>query len=778
MQRKILVLIIFFFSYNAYSQYPVTFTGCVKDDSGEKLIGANIIVKELNKGVVSGIDGCFKLKIYPGKYTVVVTYIGYNGYSEVLDVTENFDLQITLTESSEMLEAVRIVSEAKDVNVKEITMSTEKLEIKTIDKLPVVLGEPDVIKTIKLLPGVIMSNEASGGFHVRGGAADQNLVLLDGANVYNPSHFVGFFSVFNSDVLDDLELIKGGIPAEYGGRLSSVLDLKLKEGDYNKYHSKVSIGTISSRLFIEGPIVDDKLSFVVAARRTYADLMLALSNNGDLEGSSLNFYDLNGKTDWRINKSNRVSLSGYFGRDNLGFQDFYDQNYGNGTATLKWSHSFNSNLYFNTSINYIDYVSAMKFKGFDGNEFKLATDLADWQFKFDASYRVNEKHFLDFGLSAITHEVNPGTVTSYIGDSVLVDDVTNKYSNEYGIYISDKINLGTKLAIQLGLRYSLFYNRGTGVSYIYDKTDPQEYAVVDSLIYSKGQVFNLFPNGLEPRIGIRYMINDNTSVKLSYNRMYQYIQLASNTTGTFSLEYWFSSSPNIKPQIADQVAAGFFKNFLNHQFETSVEVFYKTVQNSVDFRDHANLLFNEQFEAELRSGENWAYGAEFMLKKRSGKFTGWISYTYSRSFKKIPEVNEGKTYSAAHDKPHDFAIVLSYDLTPRWNISGNWVYTSAEPRTVPNQKFEYNEIIAPTFGDRNSIRLFDYHRLDLAATFRFNKQPTRFEHSLSLSAYNVYNRANPYSYRFTEDPEVPDRMKAEKMYIYGFVPALSYQLKF
>ncbi|MCG8701777.1 MAG: TonB-dependent receptor [Bacteroidales bacterium] len=760
------------------AQSKITLSGCITDENGVKLIGANVIIKGLEIGTVTGIDGCFKLKLSPGTYNVIVSYIGYDGYAAEHTLTSDKFIKVKLTESSEMIEAVRVVSEAKDINVKEVKMSTEKLELKSIEKLPVVLGEPDVIKTIKLLPGVLMANEASGGFHVRGGASDQNLVLLDDATIYNPSHFVGFFSVFNSDMLDDLELIKGGIPAQYGGRLSSVLDLKVKEGNYHNYHGKASIGLISSRLVVEGPIAKDKASFIVAGRRTYADILLGLSNNSGLQGSGLFFYDLNGKMDWKVNSKNRVSFHAYSGRDALSFQDFFENKYGNTAATLKWNHRFNENFYLKTSVMYTGYKSDMSFKGFDNNKFKLETDLEDIQMKVQTTYKKDERHFITFGAEGIRHRVNPGTITSKIDTNIRVTDVIDNFSHEYAAYLSDKINITPKLAIMAGLRYSVFHNVGKSTSYEFNKENPQNYIVSDSTNYSSGEVFNVLPSGFEPRLGIRYLVDDNTSLKLSYNRMYQYIQLASNSSGSFSLEYWFSSSPNIKPQIADQVAGGIFKNFYNHQFESSLEIFYKNVQNSVDFRDHADLLFNEFYEGELRIGSLKAYGAEFMLKKRTGKLTGWISYTYSRAYKEIPEINVGDAYAAAHDKPHDLAVVVSYELTPRINVSGNWVYTSAEPRTIPVQKGTYGNDIFMIYGKRNSVRLFDYHRLDLSATMRLNKREGKYNFFANVSVYNVYNRANPYSYRWSEDPEQPNKIISQKLYIYGTVPAFSLSLEF
>lgn len=778
MRNVLLCLSIFLFTTTFFAQEKYTVSGYVSDNLGEELTGANIIIKELGKGTVSNYYGYYSLTLPKGNYTLLITFIGYQSKELKINLNKDQSLNIDLEESSEMIESVQITAERPDVNVRSVEMSTNKLQMKTIEKLPVVFGEPDVLKTIQLLPGVLQSSEVSGGFHVRGGSVDQNLILLDQAPVYNASHLVGFFSVFNSSVIKDLKLYKGGIPAEFGGRLSSILDIHMKEGNKREFHGDGGIGTISSKLTLEGPIVKDKFSFVVSGRRTYADLFLPFSKDSIARESTLFFYDLNLKVNGSINEKNKLFLSAYFGRDVLKVGDDLGQQYGNYTTTIRWNRTINRKLFLNTSAIYSDYSFDMKLQeGF--SKFNWITGIKDATFQTGLTYYPNPENTIKTGCQFIFHDLDPGQVYGQFDDTTQFDyDITNNRSFEYGIYISNEQELTTRLSIQYGIRFSMFQNVGYGESFVFDKSDPQNYEVTDTLIHNKNKIFNTYNNGWEPRLALRYSLNDFSSVKASYNRMFQYIHLASNSTGSLPLDYWFPSSPNIKPQIADQVAAGYFRNFKENMFETSVEVFYKNIKNSIDFRDHAQLLLNKFYEAELRTGRAWAYGIEFMLKKQQGKLSGWISYTYARTFKQIPEINKGKKYAAAHDKPHDFAIVLSYDISDRWNIAGNWVYTSAPPRTLPTGRFEYGESVAPVFTDRNTIRVFPYHRLDIAATFRINKVKRNFEHFLNFSVYNAYAHHNYISIEFQSEEDDWRSKKAVGTYLYTFVPSISYTFKF
>lgn len=763
-----------------HAQNKYTLSGYVTDELGEELIGANIIDTELRRGTITNTYGFYSLTLPQGQYKIEYSFIGYQTRIFDVDLTKNQELKISLVEATEEIESVEIVAQGKDVNVRKVEMSTNTLQMKTIKRLPMLLGETDVIRTIQLLPGVLQSNEASGGFHVRGGGVDQNLILLDQATVYNASHAVGFFSVFNADAIQDLKLYKGGIPAQYGGRLSSVLDIHMKEGNKQEYHGSGGIGTILAKIAVEGPIVPGKASFIISARRTYPDLMLMFSKDSMAKESNVFFYDLNAKVNWSINEDNRVFLSGYFGRDVFKFGSLMQMDYGNATITARWNHVFNKRLFMNLTSIYNNYNYEMGFSE-DVSNFNWLTSIRDFNQQFDFSYYLNPENTIKFGGQVIYHTVNPGKVYGAFDDnedSKFSYKIPDTHSIEYGIYASNEHEINSWLSLNYGLRYSLFQNIGEGTSLVFDKSDPQDYAPIDTLTYAKGDVFNTYSGGFEPRLGVRFIVGPVSSIKASYNRMYQYIHLASNSTASLPLDFWFPSSPNIKPQLADQVAAGYFRNFKNNMFETSVEVFYKWYQHAIDFRDHAQLLLNDAYEGEMRIGSGRSYGVEFLVRKQEGKLTGWISYTYSRSLKKIPEINDGEEYNASYDKPHDFALVLSYAFNERLDFSGNWIYTSAPPRTMPTGRFEYGGGIAPVYSDRNTVRIYPYHRLDLSVNWRLNKKKQRFEHFLNLSVYNVYMKKNPIMINFRQDDEDPLVTNSYIVYLYRIVPSVSYNFKF
>lgn len=761
------------------AQKKFTVSGYITDEQGEELIGANIIVTELTQGTITNVYGFYSLTLPEGKYSFEYSFIGYASKLIEIQLEKNQRINISLLESTESIEGVEIIAEGRDANVSRVEMSTNNLQMKTIQKIPVLFGETDVIKTIQLLPGVLAASEASGGFHVRGGSVDQNLILLDHAPVYNASHAIGFLSVFNADAIKGLKLYKGGIPAEYGGRLSSILDIHMKEGSKSKLQGTGGIGTITSRLTLEGPIAKNKASFLVSGRRTYADvLFLRFSKDSLAKESQLYFYDLNAKVNWAINDNNRVFLSGYFGRDVARFGDMFAMDYGNATGTARWNHVFNNRLFMNATSIFSNYRYEMGANQGVTN-FSWITYITDFNQKLDFTYYLNPGNTVSFGAQVIAHNFKPGKVFGQFDDSTQFNyTIPSNYSLEYGIYAANEQTITERLSVHYGLRLSFFQNVGPGQSMVFDKTDPLNYEVSDTLHYSQGNFYNTFPVGLEPRIATRFTLNEKSSVKASYNRMYQYVHLASNSTASLPFDFWFPSSPNIKPQIVDQVATGYFRNFKDNMLEASVEVFYKWNKNSIDFRDHAELLFNDAYEGELRTGKAWSYGAEFLLRKQQGKLTGWISYTYSRTFKQIAEINQGKTYPASYDKPHDFALVLSYDVSERVSLSGSWVYTSAPPRTMPTSRFEFGGTIAPAYSDRNSVRIFPYHRLDLAANFRLNKRVQRYEHFLNVSVYNTYMRINPISISFRQDQDDPAVTKSFVTYLYRIVPSITYNFNF
>ncbi|MFO7657394.1 MAG: TonB-dependent receptor, partial [Bacteroidales bacterium] len=639
------------------------------------------------------------------------------------------------------------------------------------------------IKSIQLLPGVQSSVEGSSGFYVRGGNADQNLVLLDEATVYNPAHLFGFFSVFNGDAIKNVELYKGAIPAKYGGRLSSVLDVRMREGNNQKFSGEGGIGMISSRLTLEGPIVKNKLSFIVSGRRTYADLMLPFATDSTAKKSTIFFYDLNAKLNWIVGENDRVYVSGYFGRDVNKFSDFFQMDYGNATGTIRWNHIYNGKLFSNFTLLYSDFSYSLGVpQGSDG--FKWTSHIVDYSLQADYTYYLSLSNKLSFGVQSIYHTLKPG-VSESIGESFISNiKFPYAYAIESSAFIGNEQTIGERFGLDYGIRYTVFNNIGKATIHKYN----ENHKVIDTLFYKSGDIFKSY-SGLEPRLGIRYKINRKSSVKAGYNRMFQYLHLASNSTATFPLDLWFLSGPNVKPQRVDQVAAGYFRNFGNNRFETSVEAYYKEYDNIIDFKDHAYLVPNMFLEGELRIGDAEAYGLEFMLKKSSGKFNGWVSYTLSRVIRDVPEVNNGKKYPAPFDKPHNISVVLSYELNKRFTFSANWVYSSAIPVTVPKGGFYYDNVWIPYFSDRNAVRIpgTSYHRLDLSATYNF--RIFGIESNLNISVYNAYNRHNAFAIYFrdralrrnmngNENENVQDGVDVVKLYLFPIIPSFTYNFKF
>jgi TonB-dependent receptor-like protein len=691
---------------------------------------------------------------------------------EVL-LDKNLRINISLSESSKTLEEVIVTAERKNENIVRTEMSTVKLQAKEIKKIPALMGEIDIIKTLQLLPGIQSTGEGFSGFNVRGGSPDQNLILFDEATVYNASHLMGFFSVFNNDAVKDLKIYKGDIPAQYGGRLSSLLDIRMKEGNQKKFEATGGIGTISSRLTLEGPIIEDKWSVLVSGRRTYVDLLFLLSSDEAMKSTKLYFYDLNLKTNYKISDKDRIFVSGYFGRDVLKVSDFYSFDWGNYTLTSRWNHLFTEKLFSNFSFIYSKYDYKMQ-SGDDNLGFNWISNLEDFKFKADLNYYPNPKNTIKFGLEVIHHHFIPG-VASSMGESVNITiSMPESYALEYGIYLSNEHKLLDKLALNYGLRGSMFQNMGYATSYSFD----DNYEKTDSATYDRWEIFNTF-SGLEPRLSLNYSLNQKSSIKASYSRTLQYIHLASNSTAGSPLDVWVPSSPNIDPQLADQVALGYFRNFFDNSIETSVEIYYKDMQNQIDFKDFADLMLNAEYESEFRIGNAWSYGAEFFIRKQQGKFTGWISYTLSKAERKIPEINDGKVYSSSYDRPHSVSIVAMYDLTKRWNISATWVYASGTPVTFPTGRYEQGNMIVPIYSERNGYRMPDYHRMDLSITLKSKEKPNkRMTSDLNISIYNIYNRHNAWMINFSQDEDSPNTTVAELVYVFPIIPSLTWNFHF
>ena len=774
MKRNLLIIILLLSVIQVYSQKK-TFSGQVKDaGNGELLIGATIFAKGINLGTVSNEYGYFSLSLPPGNYEIDINYLGFEQVSKQIDLTKNRYLVIELKEFSESLQEVEITAERTDRNISSNEMSHVKLQAKSIKKIPAFMGEVDLVKAIQLLPGVQATAEGASGFSVRGGSPDQNLILLDEATVYNASHLMGFFSVFNNDAIKDVKIYKGDIPAAHGGRLASLLDVRMRDGNSKKIAVTGGIGTISTRLTIEGPIFKDKTTFIVSGRRTYADLFLLLSTDEKIKDNKLNFYDVNAKVSHTFNKNNRLFLSFYNGKD-MFKSKFSELSFGNRTATARWNHLFNSKLFSN--FTFVNSVYNYKLGTPEGgpNSFMWWSKMTDYGVREDLTYYLNPENTIKFGGEFTYHLFEPGTASG-IGEEALYNEfkLPNNSALDYAIYISNEQKIGEKIQLKYGLRFSVFQNIGPGTMYNFDSN----FESIDSTVFPSGDIYNTY-FGLEPRLGITYLLTPESSVKANYSRTRQYMQLAQNSTAGTPLDVWFPASPNVAPQIADQVALGYFRNLNENRLEASVEVYYKWMKNSIDFKDFAEVLLNEKLEGELRFGKSWSYGAEFLLRKNTGKFTGWVSYTYSRTYRKFEDINSGKTYPAPYDKPHDFSIVLSYEIHPRLDVAANWVYATGAPVTFPTGRAYYGNLIVPIYSDRNEYRFPDYHRLDISLTWKKKQRvKDKWNWDINFSVYNAYGRHNTWSINFVQDSENPNLTYAEQTYLFSFVPALTFNFKF
>jgi len=773
----LLSILLYFQGFSEPVDKPVRFSiiGKITDKhSGEPLPGATVFVKQIQTGAVSDVYGNYSLTLDVGSYTLVYSYVGYKTVEKSVELTMNIRLSQEMEPILRDLKEVEITSERNDKNVVKPEMSTFRMDIKTIQRIPALFGEVDVIKAIQMLPGVQSVGEGSSGFSVRGGAPDQNLILLDEATVYNASHLMGFFSVFNNDAIRDVKLYKGDIPATYGGRLASVLDVRMNDGNSKKFEVNGGIGLISSRLTVEGPVANDRCSFIVSGRRTYADIFLALSSDEALRNNKLYFYDLNAKINYKVNNNNQIFLSGYFGRD-VFKNDFVGMKWGNETATIRWNHLFTRQLFSNFSFIYSNYLYNLNTPAGEATSLDWTSNLRDLGIKADFSYYPNTKNTIRFGGSVIYHMFNPG-ICKGIGDQTVITTVkvAGNYGFETGIYASNEQKFGDRFTVKYGLRFSMFQNTGPGTIFRYDTA----YKAIDSTIYKSGELYKTY-TGLEPRLGLLYDFDSKQSIKASYARTNQYLQLAQNSTVGTPLDIWFAASPNIKPQVGDQVALGYFRNFRRNTIETSVEAYYKWMRNVIDFKDFAELLLNDKMEGEVRTGKAWSYGVEFLVRLNEARVNGWVSYTYSRTFRKIREINSNTPYPAPYDKPNNISVVLNYVISKRFMVSANWVYATGAPVTFPTGRAEIGGKIVPIYSDRNQYRYQDYHRLDLSVSFYSKEKPEKkFKWDLNFSIYNVYNRHNTWSINFTQDNINPDITYAEKVYLFGIIPSVTFNFHF
>jgi hypothetical protein len=772
MMKNLLLLLLFVGIFNVvFGQINYPVNGTVTDAStGEDLIGATIYIEQIKYGTTTNSYGYYSVSLKPGFYTFIVSFLGYESQKTTLSVDRKIQHNIKLVPKSEEIGEIVVSTEARNQNIIGSEMGTVKLSPQEIRAIPVLFGEQDVLKTIQLLPGVSSAGEGGTGFFVRGGQADHNLVLLDDAPVFNPSHLLGFFSVFNSDALNDVKLYKGGVPANYGGRASSVLDVRMKEGNSERFAATGGIGLISSRLTLEGPLAKNGSSFLISGRRTYADLFLLFSDNERINDSKLYFYDLNLKTHIELGENDRVYLSGYMGRDVLK-TGLFGFDWGNKVATLRWTHVFSPKLFSNTSVIYNDYdykTSANLDFSFD-----LKAGIIGRNLKQRFTWYLNNNNTLLFGVEANDYIFKPGTLNLVSVDQDPQEfSVSQKEGVEGAIYVANEQKIGSKINLSYGIRLTNFYRVGPATEYMFNEKGD----VSDSVVHTVGKWYN--PNwNWEPRLSATYIFDENTSIKAGYNRMAQYIHLLQNSTAGTPVDYWIPSSPNVKPQVADQVSAGIFRNLSNHRYQISVETYYKWMQNQIDYKTGAELLLNEMVESELLYGKGKAYGLEFLFEKKEGKFTGWVAYTLARSLKQIDGINKSKWYPARQDRIHDLAIVAMYQLNKKWTFSANWVYYTGNAVTFPAGKYIIDGKIASLYTERNGYRMPDYHRLDVGITW-IMAQKKNYRSELNFSVYNAYAQKNPYSFVFSEDRDNPGVTKTTMVYLFSAIPSLSWNFKF
>lgn len=781
MKQLITLLLLFALTFPVLAE-KVTLSGYLKDKAnGEGLIGATVYIADLKTGVITNPYGFYSISVPPGAYSVTFSYIGYQTQAPFINLNESKQLNVLLEEDSKQIEEVVVSAEKKNRNVESLQMSMDKVQVKMIKKLPAFMGEVDIIKSITMLPGIQNGGEGSSGLYVRGGGPDQNLMILDEAPVYNASHLLGFFSVFNSDAIKDVQVYKGGIPAEYGGKASSVIDIRMKDGNSQKLSASGGIGNISSRLTVEGPIIKDKWSFIASGRRTYADYIGRLAGLEALQENKLYFYDFNLKTNAQINAKNRVYLSAYTGDDYFKVGESIYMRWGNITSTARWNHLFSNKLFSNTSLIFSRYNYNLGVPGNSADQFDWTSQISDYNFKQDFTWYLNPNNKLTLGLNLIYHHFEPGEVNanegSYFSDVKLVD--YNALDNS--LYLSNEQNIGPKLSLRYGLRYSYFQQIGKGKIREYLNPDhPKEEEVIGEIEYGPGKLVPPSYHNLEPRLALKYLIDPESSVKASYNRMVQNLHLISNTSSPTPLDIWLPSNKYIKPLIANQVGLGYFRNFSDNMFETSAEVYYKKMDNVTDYIDGADLFLKENIETELLSGSGYSYGLELYAKKQEGRLTGWLSYTLARSMRKIPGINEGKEYPSSYDRTHNIALVGNYDLSKRWTLSTNWIFATGNPTSYPIAKYDVQGNTIYYYSARNSNRIPDYHRLDISATYDFKKNDRKkVKQSLNFSIYNVYARRNAYSVTFRQNEEKPNVSEATRLSIIGsLIPSVTYNFNF
>lgn len=783
MRKFLIAAFVALCSIQLFAQEKVTLNGYVRDESnGEELIGVTVLVTEIGNGVVTNNYGFYSITLAPGTYTIKYSFIGYLTIEKQITLDKDFSMNVALPEEALQLEEVVVTGKAPEANVVGIQMSRNELDIKQVKKLPALFGEPDIIKTIQLLPGVISAGEGTSAFFVRGGSADQNLILIDEAPVYDPSHLFGLFSVFNADIIKDSELYKGGIPSRFGGRLSSILDVRTRDGNNKKFEGEAGIGLLASSVSIEGPIKKDESSFLVSARRSYVDIFLKAADNDNL----VYFYDVNAKVNWRANNKNRFFLSLYSGRDNFTFGEDFGFDWGNNTATFRWNHLFSDRLFSNTSLiaSNFDYGLSLDdaVQGFTWD-----SGLQEYSIKNDLNYFANPEFELDFGYHLTYRRFAPGIIIPAEGSIFNRTELQHEYALDQALYAGAQHTISDKLTLNYGARLSIFQSVGNGDVYLY--TDPRDNANpvrVDTLSFNSLEPIKTYVN-FEPRFSMRYLVNPSTSIKASYNRMVQNTHLISSGTVPLPFNTWAPSGYYLKPQTADQIALGYFKNFNDNTFEFSVEAYYKTMNNVTDFADNAQIFFNDDLATEYRQGEAIGYGIEFFLQKKKGDLTGFIGYTLSKAERTIEGVNLSRTFDANHDRPHSLSMLGTYDFSTKWSFGGSFTYGTGRPTTIPSGTYQYGDgYVVDVITERNGYRLPAFHRMDLSATLTPQRNiGKKYETSWVFSLYNAYSRRNPFSLytRVRQDDNggiIGDgnQKEARMIYLFPLLPSVTYNIKF
>ena len=749
-----------------------TISGTIKaQKTGETIIGATIRISGLPAGTSSNEYGFYSIALPSGAYQLEVSAVGMKNKTIDVSLNSNTVLNISLEEDSKEMQEVTIRANSQGRSLRTPQMGMERLSMPEIKDIPVLLGEKDVLKTIQLLPGIKSAGDGNSGFYVRGGGADQNLILLDEATVYNPSHLLGFFSTFNSDAIKNIVVYKAGMPAQYGGRLSSVVDVKMNEGNNQDYGASGGIGLISSRLNIEGPIQKDKSSFLLSGRRTYVDLFLKLSSDTTVKRSRLYFYDLNAKANYMLGSKDRLYLSGYFGRDVLGQSNLFGINWGNTTATARWNHLFNSRLFSNTSLIYSNYDYIIN-NNQAGNQFNILSQIKDWNLKEELQWYAGSKNTLNIGFNAVHHTIRPGEISASKDAGINSVTLPRRYSLDNALYATNTWKATDQLTLTYGVRASAFTILGKGDYYTIDPSGK----IIDTMHYSSGQVVKTYFN-IEPRVAAGYQLDATTALKASYVRNTQNLHLISNSVSSSPTDRWVANTNIIRPEISDQVSLGYYKNLQEGRYELTVETYYKSMQHQIDYRDGANVYTNQPIETQLLFGKGRAYGIEWLLKKKTGRFTGWISYTLSKTQRKIDGINNNEWYNARQDRTHDIALVGIYKLSKKWTLSADWVFYTGDAVTFPSGKYVVDGDVYFLYTKRNGYRMPSYHRLDLGATLQLKKKKN-FSSELNFSLYNAYGRENAYQITFRQSKDNPDQTEALQTSLFRFIPSITYNFKF